>query len=140
MKTSSFLFGLVLAVAVICVLLLTFGVSFRAAGPVKYNAATETKTLGVVESTQDFACPVSEGEIGSHIKIRTSEGLVQVHLAPARIVRAHNIRFSPGEKIEVIGSKVRYQGNDDVIAREIIRGTDFFAIRDSNGKLVLVQY
>lgn len=140
MKTSSFLFGLVLAVAVICVLLLTFGVSFRGAGPVKYNAASETKTSGVVESTQDFACPVSDGEIGSHVKIRTSSGIVQVHLAPGRIMRAHSIRFSPGEKIEVIGSKVRYQGDDDVIAREIIRGTDFYAIRDSNGKLLLAQY
>lgn len=140
MKPSSFLFGLVLAVAVICVLLLTFGVSFRSTGPVKYNAATETKTSGVVETTQDFACQVSDGEIGSHVKIRTSDGIVQVHLAPARILRAHNLRFLPGERVEVVGSKVRYQGSDDVIAREITRGTEFYVIRDANGKLLLVQY
>ena len=140
MKTSSLLFGLVLAVAVICVLLLTFGVSFRGTGPVKYTAATETTISGVVESTQDFTCPVSEGEIGSHVRITTASGIVLVHLTPARIMRAHNIRFSPGEKIEVIGSKARYQGHDDVIAREIIRGSDFYAIRDSAGKLLLVQY
>lgn len=140
MKTSSFLFGLVLAVAVICVLLLTFGVSFRGTGPVKYNAASETTLSGIVESSQDFACPVSDGEIGSHLKIRTSSGIVQVHLAPARIMRAHDLRFLGGDKVQVVGSKVRYKGNDDVIAREITRGTDFYAIRDSNGKLLLVQY
>jgi len=140
MKTSSFLFGLVLAVAVIGVLLLTFGVNFRSTGPLKYNASTESKTTGIVDSVQDFACPVSEGEIGTHVKIRTDSGLVQVHLAPARIMRAHNLKFVPGERVEVLGSKVRYQGNDDVIAREITRGHDFFVLRDQSGKLVLVQY
>lgn len=140
MKPSSFLFGLVLAVAVICVLLLTFGVSFRGTGPVQYNAATETTVSGVVESTQDFACPVSDGEIGTHVKIRTSNALVQVHLAPARIMRAHNIRLSPGDKVQVIGSQVRYKGGNDVIARELTRGTDFYSLRDTSGKLTLVQY
>jgi DNA/RNA endonuclease YhcR with UshA esterase domain len=140
MKTTSFLFGLVLAVAVICVLLLTFGVSFRGAGPVKYNAATETKITGVVEDVEDFACPVSDGEMGSHLRIRTQSGTVQVHLAPARIMRAHDIKFAPGDKVEVIGSKVRYKGADDVIAREVTRGTDFYLLRDQSGKLTLVQY
>ncbi len=140
MKTTSFLFGLVLAVAVICVLLLTFGVSFRGTGPVKYNAATETKLTGIVESVQDFACPVSDGEIGTHMKVRTPTGVVQVHLVPARIMRAHEIKLVPGEKVDVVGSKVRFHGDDDVIAREITRGTDYYVFRDQNGKLLLVQY
>jgi translation initiation factor IF-1 len=140
MKTTSFLFGLVLAVAVICVLLLTFGVSFRGNGPMKYNVATETKTTGVVEEVEDFACPVSDGEMGSHLRIRTDSGMVLVHLAPARIMRAHQIRFAPGDKVEVLGSKVRYRRADDLIAREVTRGTDFYLLRDQSGKLVLVQY
>jgi len=140
MKTTSFLFGLVFAVAVICVLLLTFGVSFRSNGPVKYNAATETKITGSIEEVEDFACPVNDGEIGSHIRVRTSSGIVQVHLAPARIMRAHDIKFAQGERVEVVGSKVHYKGSEDVIAREITRGTDFYVFRNQGGKLVLVQY
>ena len=140
MKITSFLFGLVFAVAVICVLLLTFGVSFRGNGPVTYNAATETKVTGSIEQVDDFACPVSDGEIGSHLKVRTPNGTVQVHLAPARIMRAHGIKFAPGDRVEVVGSKVQYKGEQDVIAREITRGTDFYVFRDQAGKMVLVQY
>ena len=140
MKITSFLFGLVFAVAVICVLLLTFGVSFRGSGPVKYNAATETTITGTIEQVEDFACPVNDGEIGSHIKVRTATGIVEVHLAPARIMRAHDIKFAAGERVEVWGSKVHYKGAEDVIAREVTRGTDFYQFRDQSGKLVLVQY
>ncbi len=140
MKASSLFFGLALAVAVICVLLLTFGVSFRGTQSVKYNAATETKIAGVVQDVQDFACPVSDGEIGGHIRVVTQTGIVRVHLAPARILRANQIRFAKGDQVEVIGSKVRYQGEEDIIAREITRGADLYVLRDASGKLLLVQY
>ncbi len=140
MKLSTLFFGLVLAVAVICVLLLTFGVSFRGSEAVKYNAATETQITGVVQDVQDFACPVSDGEIGGHIRVASQTGIIQVHLAPAHILRANQIRFAKGDRVEVIGSKVRYQGKEDIIAREITRGADLYVLRDESGKLLLVQY
>jgi len=142
MKPFSLLLGTILSVAVIAVLLLTFGVKPR--GPTEqgvalYNTATETTLQGEVRAVEDFTCPVSESEIGRHLRLQTSSGLVQVHLAPARVMRSQKFSFAPGDKIEVLGSKIRLQGQDSLIAREITRGNESFFIRDREGKLLLIQ-
>jgi len=73
------------------------------------------------------------------LRLQTSSGLVQVHLAPARVMRSQKFSFAPGDKIEVLGSKIRLQGQDSLIAREITRGNESFFIRDREGKLLLIQ-
>ncbi|HLK34867.1 MAG TPA: hypothetical protein VKT29_17350 [Terriglobales bacterium] len=142
MKPFSLLLGTILSVAVIAVLLLTFGVKPRGPteqGAALYNIATETTLQGEVRAVEDFTCPVSESEIGRHLRLQTSSGLVQVHLAPARVMRSQKFSFAPGDKIEVLGSKIRLQGQDSLIAREITRGNESFFIRDREGKLLLIQ-
>jgi len=87
MKISSLLYGMVFAVVVVAVLLLIMGVSFHrpvsAQGAALYNATDEVVVGGRVQEVQEFDCPVSEGELASHLMLRTADGLVQVHLAPA---------------------------------------------------------
>ncbi len=143
MRLSSFLFGAVLAVVVIAVLLLVSGVTFERAVPSQgaalYNPANEVVLRGVVQETQDFACPVSEGEVGSHLMLQTADGVVQVHLAPGRIMRSQNISFVRGEQVAVVGSRIRFRGKNDLIAREITRGNESLVFRDHAGKLMLVQ-
>ena len=143
MKPFSLLLGTILAVAVLGTLLLTFGVKPRGPteqGAALYNVATETSIKGVVRGVEDFTCPVSESEIGRHIRLQTDNGMLQVHLAPARVMRSQVFSFSPGDQIEVVGSRVRLQGNDTLIAREITRGNESFFVRDRQGQLLLVQH
>ena len=142
MKPFSLLLGSILSIAVIAILLLTFGVKPRGPteqGAALYNVATETTLKGVVRGVEDFTCPVSESEIGRHLGLQTASGLVQVHLAPARVMRSQKFSFSPGDQVEVLGSKVPLRGEDSLIAREITRGNESFFIRDREGKLLLVQ-
>jgi translation initiation factor IF-1 len=143
MKLSSFVLGAVFAVAVIAVVLLIAGVSFhtpiRGQGAALYDPAHEVVLKGIVEQEQEFACPVSEGELGDHVMLKTADGVVQVHLAAGRIMRSQNIKFAPGDNIEVLGSKVRIAGNDSVIARQITRGDVIYVLRDQSGKLLVVQ-
>ncbi|MBZ5598917.1 MAG: hypothetical protein LAN83_11400 [Acidobacteriia bacterium] len=142
MKLSSLFIGMIFAVAVIAVLLMVFGVSFHrplAQGAALYNPANEVVVKGAVHQIQEFACPVSEGEMGAHLMLKTGDGLLQVHLAPARIMRSQNLTFAPGDQIEVVGAKFRFQGEDGVIAREIIRGNESFIFRDPQGKLLMMQ-
>jgi hypothetical protein len=143
MKPFSLLLGTILAVAVLAVLMLTFGM--KPSGPTEqgaalYNVASETTLKGKITAVEDFTCPVSESEIGRHILLQTSSGVVQVHMAPARVMRSQKFSFSPGDQIEVVGSKVRLQGQETLIAREITRGNESFFIRDREGKLMLVQH
>ena len=143
MKLSSLFFGVVFAVAVLAVLLLVVGGEFyrpvRGQGAALYNPANETIMKGVVQQATEFTCPVSEGEVGDHLMLKTSEGLVEIHLGPARIMRSQQVKFSPGDQIEVVGAKLRVRGNDDLIAREITRGNETLVFRDHAGKLLMTQ-
>ncbi len=143
MRLSSLLLAVFCATAVLVLLLLGMGVNFRQPVPAQganlYNPATEVIVKGAVAEVRDFACPVSEGEIGTHLMLKTSEGVLQVHLAPGRIMRSQKLSFATGDQLTVIGSKVRIFGSNDLVAREITRGNEQFVFRDQTGKLMLVQ-
>jgi hypothetical protein len=145
MRLSSLILGTIVAVAVIGVLLWFSGViKFErpvttTQGAALYNRATETTVKGDVQELSEFDCPVSEGEIGSHLTLMTADGALQIHLAPARIMRSHQMRFAPGDQLEVVGSAVRIGGKEGVIAREVTRGNESFVLRDPDGRLMLVQ-
>jgi hypothetical protein len=141
-KLSCLLLGSLAAVAVIAVLLLIFGVSFHhpiAQGSALYNPANEMMVSGSVIESKEFACPVSEGEMGSHVMLQTGSGVITVHLAPGRVIRSQKISFQPGDTLSVLGSKSRVTGNNDLIAREIMRGSETYILRDRDGKLLLTQ-
>jgi hypothetical protein len=132
-----------LGTAVLTVLILFFlGVNFRPLpthGAALYNAKTETTVTGVVLEARDFPCPVSDGEMESHLTLKTTDAEMIVHLAPGRIMRSQKIVFAPGDQIIVKGSLGRVVGNNDVIAREIVRGQNDYVVRDATGRLVLEQ-
>jgi len=143
MKMSSFLYGLVFAVVVISVLLLIAGVGFHrpvtVQGAALYNPAKEIVAKGVVQEVEEFDCPVSEGELGSHLLLKTDDGVLQVHLAPVRIMSGQGLHFASGDQIEVVGAKVRLMGKNGLIAREITRNNESYIFRDREGKLLLTQ-
>ena len=138
MKSYSLILGLILGMLVIGVLVIGFGGSQDPAS-IRYNAATETTVQGKILHIDEFACPVAEGEMGEHLVLQTSSGPVQVHLAASRIMRSVNFPFKVGEGIAVVGSRVKFRGHQDVIAREIIAGDEIFRLRDSSGQLLLKQ-
>ncbi|HXR16254.1 MAG TPA: hypothetical protein VN777_08555 [Terriglobales bacterium] len=143
MKISSLFYGMGFAVVVGVVLLLIMGVSFHrpisAQGAALYNASDEVVVGGLVQEVQEFDCPVSEGEFASHLMLKTRDGVLQVHLAPVRIMAGQKLSFAPGDQIEVVGSRIKLNGQRGVIAREISRGGETFIFRDREGRLVLVQ-
>jgi len=143
MKLSSLIIGMVFGVGVIAVLLMISGVSFHqpltSQGAALYNASNEIQAAGVVMSTEEFACPVSEGELEWHFMLKTGDKQLQVHLAPSRILRSNKVQFSAGEQVQVVGAKVKYRGTDGLIAREILRGDETLIFRDTAGKLLMVQ-
>jgi len=143
MKLLSLVWGLVFAVVVVCVLLLVFGVSFHRPSAVQgtalYNPANEATVKGSVQQVEEVDCPVSEGELETHLTLQTADGVVEVHLAPARLLRSQKISFATGDQLEVVGAKVRLSWQDGIIAREITRGNESIIFRDHDGKVLLVQ-
>jgi len=143
MRIASLLYGMVFAVVAVAALLLVIGVSFHRPvtlqGAALYNPANEVTVKGVVQEVQEFDCPVSEGELGTHLLLKTADRQLQVHLAPARIIRGQKLSFAPGDQLDVVGAQVRFAGENGIIARQITRGNETLIFRDEKGQLLLTQ-
>jgi DNA/RNA endonuclease YhcR with UshA esterase domain len=101
----------------------------------KYDKATEVHLKGVVQDVRDYQCPIS-GTMGSHITLKADTGMIELHLAATKYTKSYEIVFNKGDQIEVVGSRVKFEGADTILAREITRGTDTFTFRDGDGKPV----
>lgn len=143
MRLSSLIFGTFFALAAIAAVLWILGFGFHtppsAQGSALYNPANEITIKGVVQEIQDFDCPVSEFELSRHLLVKTADDKVEVHLAPTRILHGQKLQFSPGDQVEVVGSKIRLAGKDGVIARELTRANETIIFRNTEGKLLLTQ-
>jgi len=120
----------ILAVAFVILVVLLF-TSPRHRAPT-YDASDEVTMQGVVQDVQQFYCPIS-GEEGTHLMLKTENGTVQVHVAPSRFLRNNNLSFSKGDQIQVVGSRIIYQGHAAVIARTVTLGSQTTAFRATNG-------
>ncbi|HWR17631.1 MAG TPA: hypothetical protein VN577_22570 [Terriglobales bacterium] len=138
MKPFSIFFGILAAVLVVVALLLVFGVRFTS-DVMAYDPAKETTIAGIVAQHDEFACPASDGELGSHILLKTADKSYEVHLAPARVMRSMKWKFNDGDKIEVRGAPVRFRGHDGLMARQITKGDEVFTFRDPQGQLLVRQ-
>jgi len=103
-----------------------------------YNPSDEVTVQGFVQDVQEFYCPIS-GDEGTHLMVKTENGVLQIHVAPKRFLRGNNVSFSKGDQIQVVGSRIIYQGHDALIARTVVRGNQTVAFREPNGKPVWVE-
>ncbi len=102
----------------------------------KYDKATEVKLKGTVADVRDYNCPIS-GTMGSHLTLKLQDGsTIELHLAATKSVKSNEMVSSKGDEIEVVGAKVKFNGNETILAREITRGQDSFVFRDEKGKPV----
>jgi len=100
----------------------------------KYDVATEATFKGVIDDVHDRQCPISGG-MGAHFNLKLADGkIVEVHLATTKFVKNYEVAFNKGDAVEVIGSKVEFEGGDAILAREVRRGNDDFLFRDPQGK------
>jgi hypothetical protein len=99
----------------------------------KYDPKAETTFKGIIVDVRDRVCPVSGG-LGSHIIIRMSDGkTIEAHLAATKFVNSYDLIFHKGEEVEIIGTKVMFEGVETIFAREVRRGQDDFMFRDKKG-------
>lgn len=132
MRTPQIVMGT--AVLVLAVLLFT---SPRHRIPVS-NTSNEGLVQGVVQDVQEFYCPIS-GDEGTHLLVKTEDGILQVHVAPTRFLSDKKLSFSKGDQIQVVGSRIIYHGHEAVIARRVTRRNETMAFREPNGKPIWVE-
>ncbi len=99
----------------------------------KYDPAAEKTFAGTVVDVVDRICPMSGG-LGSHLMLKSADGnTIEVHLATTKFVKSFDLVFNKGDKIEVVGVKVQFEGKETIFAREVTRGSDTFTFRDKDG-------
>jgi DNA/RNA endonuclease YhcR with UshA esterase domain len=71
--------------------------------------------------------------MGLHLTLKTDTGSLNVLVGPARFVKEKNFTFVKSDQLEVTGSKVKFNGSDAIIAREIKKGDKTLTLRDEKG-------
>jgi len=114
-------------------LLTTFAFS---QAPPKYDPATETTLKGTVEELK--LVPASGPKPVAYLVTKTGpdkdKDAVQVFLCPKSFLDQLGISFKADESIQVIGSKVKTDGAELILAREIVKGGETLTFRFQNGK------
>lgn len=97
-----------------------------------YDPATETKLKGTVEELK--LDPPTGGKPVAYLIVKSGEDKVKVFLAPKSFLDEMSITFSPGEQVELTGCKVKENGADVILAREVVKSGDTVTFRFSDGK------
>lgn len=101
--------------------------------PPKYDPATETTFKGVVQELK--LVPPSGGKPVVYLVMKSSPDPAQVFLCPKKFLDDMGIEFKPDDAIEVTGSKVKQDGADLTLAREVIvKSGETLTLRFKDGK------
>ena len=104
--------------------------------PPKYDPTTETTVKGTVEELK--LVPPTGGKPIAYLLTKTGadkeKDLVQIFLCPKSFLDEMGIAFKPDEAIEVKGSKVKQNGTDLILAREMVKGGETLTFRFQDGK------
>ena len=98
--------------------------------PGRYDRAAEKTAAGTIKAV--VALRADDGSVGVHIDLKTSEGMLDVRVAPALFIGQENFWFFAGEDIVVIGAPVA--GGDAMLAKAIQKGSSVLTLRTADGE------
>jgi hypothetical protein len=128
MTTSGPLYNHLLKLAVMVCL----AVPALAQAAPKYDPATEGKFKGVVAELKFV--PPTGGKPVAYLTLKSGTDAVEVFLCPKKFLDDMGVEFKADDQIEVIGSKVKQDGADLTLAREVVKGGDTLTLRFKDGK------
>jgi hypothetical protein len=101
-----------------------------------YDTATDIDVMVVVADIRDVAAgnPLD----GLHLMVRPESAkanaeTTDVYLAPDDFMKDFPCHFTKGDRIQLKGSKVKYNGGPAVLAREVRREDTTLYLRDEHG-------
>jgi hypothetical protein len=104
--------------------------------PPKYDPATETTVKGTVGELR--LVPPTGGKPIAYLVTKIGpdkeKDTVQILLCPKSFLDQMGIVFKTDEVVEVKGSKVKQDGADLILAREMVKGGETLTFRFADGK------
>lgn len=103
-----------------------------------YDPATEITVQGIVEEVLQISGPMEGmGRMhsmgGTHLSLKTDKETLDVHIAPSHFLEQSKFAFAKGDQVEITGSKVKVQGSEAFLAREVKKGDKALTLRDARG-------
>jgi|SRR5580658_1079246 hypothetical protein len=98
----------------------------------KYDTGTEGKFKGVVQELKFV--PPTGGKPVAYLVTKSGSDTIEVFLCPKKFLDDMGIDFKANDEIEVTGSKVKQDGADLTLAREVVKGGDTLTLRFKDGK------
>lgn len=98
----------------------------------RYDAAAEVTLKGAVEAVSEHTHP-GMARRGTHITLQAAGAAYDVHLGPTAFLQKLGLNLAKGDEVEVTGSKIRYEGADAVLARQVMKGGKTFELRNKDG-------
>ena len=98
----------------------------------RYDPATVVDLPVVVTDVREASG--EDGLKGVRLLTRTeADAPIDVYLGPSDYIKDFEIVFVKGDRIQIIGSKVKIGGASIVLAREVRKGSTTLYLRDRNG-------
>jgi hypothetical protein len=95
-----------------------------------FDETTVTMIQGDVVEVQQ----IERGRRGGvHLLVASGSERLDVHLGPAAYLEDQGLTLAKGDRIEVKGSRVEFDGKPAIIAQEVRRGGQVVALRDESG-------
>jgi hypothetical protein len=103
-----------------------------AQAPPKYDTATEAKFKGIVEELK-FVPPTGAKPV-AYLVVKSGPDALQIFLCPKKFLDDMGVDFKANDEVEVTGSKIKLDGADLTLAREVVKGGDTLTLRFKDGK------
>lgn len=104
--------------------------------PPKYDRATETTVKVTIQEIK--LVPPSGGKPVAYLLTRTGpdkdKDALQIFLCPKSFLDDLGIAFKSDESIQITGSKVKQDGADLILAREVVKNGETLTLRFQDGK------
>jgi len=81
----------------------------------------------------DKFTPGRKMSYGVHFTLKTEKETIPVHLGPSWYLDKQTVTIAQGDKVEVTGSRITYQGQPTIIAGEVKKGGQILKLRDAAG-------
>jgi hypothetical protein len=129
MKTASSILALTLG---LCVAPAFAGDNNKEAVPPQYDLKSEVTLTGTIAKIREI--PATEAYAGTHITFDVKGESLDVFLGPSAFLKFLGVTLREGEKfVEMTGAKVKVNGADMILGRELRIGKTYISLRDEKG-------
>jgi hypothetical protein len=97
-----------------------------------YNPKTLETVSGQVVSV-DTLTPMAGMGNGVHLLLKADKETVSVHVGPVWYLENQDVKLEPGDRVQVRGSRITFQGKPAIIAMEVTKGNETLRLRDESG-------